>query len=167
MTGSQANRSARSPTSTVRSSPQLINCSSAHTAVSSPNSISTQSSRSAPFGGSRGYIQQVLGTSDGTLIATSGGDRSVTLYDVAEGVRLGTPLIIADNASNLIALSADGRRLAIPSSDGVQIWDLEPKHWADAACQVAGRNLTREEWDTHIGDLAAYRATCPDFPQDR
>ena len=119
------------------------------------------------FGGSRGYIQHVLGTSDGTLIATSGGDRSVTLYDVAEGVRLGTPLIIADNASNLIALSADGRRLAIPSSDGVQIWDLEPKHWVDAACQVAGRNLTREEWDTHIGDLAAYRATCPDFPQDR
>ena len=50
------------------------------------------------FGGSRGYIQEVFGTGDGTLIATKAGDRSVTLYDVATGVRLGTPLGIADNA---------------------------------------------------------------------
>jgi hypothetical protein len=35
-----------------------------------------------------------------------------------------------------------------------------------AACQVASRDLTREEWNAYIGDLADYRATCPEFPVD-
>jgi hypothetical protein len=35
-----------------------------------------------------------------------------------------------------------------------------------AACRVAGRNLTREEWATNIGTLAPYRTTCPDLPTD-
>jgi WD40 repeat protein len=117
------------------------------------------------FGGSRGYIQQLIGTGDGTLVATKAGDRSVALYDVASGIRIGTPLTTsAGNPPDPIALSTDGTSLAVPSSDGVQIWDLEPDHWADAACRLAGRNLTREEWDTNIGDLAPYRATCPTFP---
>jgi hypothetical protein len=119
------------------------------------------------FGGSRGFIQQVVGTGDGSLIATKGGDRSVSLYDVATGVRLGTPMTIADDAfNNYITLSTNGTRLAIPGPDGVQIWNLQPDHWVDAACRVAGRNLTREEWDTSIGDLAPYHATCPALPLD-
>ena len=28
---------------------------------------------------------------------------------------------------------------------------------------IAGRNLTRAEWNDNIGDLADYRATCPEF----
>jgi hypothetical protein len=34
----------------------------------------------------------------------------------------------------------------------------------DSACHIAGRNLTRPEWDTYIGDLAPYHATCPEYP---
>jgi WD40 repeat protein len=117
------------------------------------------------FGGSLGYIQQLVGTGDGTIVATKAGDRSVALYDVATGVRLGSPLTIDIAAvDHDIELSADGSHLAIPSAEGPQIWDLEPDHWADAACRLASRNLTRMEWDTNIGDLATYRATCPDFP---
>jgi WD40 repeat protein len=116
------------------------------------------------FGGSRGYVQRLFGSLDGTTIVTNGGDRSVTLFDVASGVRLGSPLAVADEVLNHIALSPDGKRLAVDSSEGVQIWDLEPSHWTDAACRVAGRNLTREEWDTNIGALAPYRASCPDLP---
>ncbi len=47
---------------------------------------------------------------------------------------------------------------------GIKVWDLDPERWMVAACQLAGRNLTREEWETNIGDLADYRATCPQFP---
>lgn len=43
-------------------------------------------------------------------------------------------------------------------------WDLEPDHWVEAGCRLAGRNLTRAEWDQYLGDLAAYRPTCPDHP---
>ena len=111
------------------------------------------------------------GTADGTLIATNGGDHNVILYDVASGVRIGTPITIADDESNRIALSLDGRWLSVggEAADGshaTKIWDLDPEHWATAACRVAGRNLTREEWASNIGTLAPYRATCPDLPVD-
>jgi hypothetical protein len=42
------------------------------------------------------------------------------------------------------------------------IWNLDPSHWAEAACDLAGRNLTEDEWQTYIGDLAEYNNTCPD-----
>jgi hypothetical protein len=44
------------------------------------------------------------------------------------------------------------------------VWDLQPVSWVPAACQVAGRNLTRTEWQTYLGDLGPYQATCPEFP---
>ena len=45
---------------------------------------------------------------------------------------------------------------------GAQLWDLDPEHWVTAACRMAGRNLTEQEWDSYIGDLATYGETCPD-----
>jgi DNA-binding SARP family transcriptional activator/WD40 repeat protein/tRNA A-37 threonylcarbamoyl transferase component Bud32 len=121
------------------------------------------------FGGSRGFITQLEGTADGTLIATKGGDHSVVLYDVETGVRIGSPITIPDDEANWIALSLDGRWLATggEAADGrraSQIWDLDPQAWVTAACRVAGRNLTREEWEAHIGTLARHRQTCPDLP---
>ena len=119
------------------------------------------------FGGSRGYVQRIHGTADGSLIVTGGGDLAVSLFDVATGLRVGTPIQLVRDEFNDFALSLDGRTLAIGGGAeraGVQIWDLDPARWTTAACEVAGRNLTREEWDTHIGDLAEYRTTCPDFP---
>jgi DNA-binding SARP family transcriptional activator/WD40 repeat protein/tRNA A-37 threonylcarbamoyl transferase component Bud32 len=123
------------------------------------------------FGGSRGYITQVRGSADGTLIATTGGDHRVILYDVATGVPIGTPITIPDDQSNHVALSLDGRRLSVGGepnlgSAAAQIWDLDPDHWIEAACRVAARNLTRDEWASNIGTLAPYRATCPALPSD-
>ena len=69
------------------------------------------------FGGSRGYVQDLVGTSDGSLIAVRGGDRTVTLYDVATGVRLGAPIVVAEAQENLISLSPHGDRLAIGGGD--------------------------------------------------
>ena len=42
-------------------------------------------------------------------------------------------------------------------------WNLDPTKWSQAACDVAGRNLTRPEWDTYIGKLEPYHAICPQF----
>jgi hypothetical protein len=48
---------------------------------------------------------------------------------------------------------------------GIQVWDLDPDHWAAAACRVAGRNLTEQEWTAYLGDIGGdHRATCPDHP---
>lgn len=40
---------------------------------------------------------------------------------------------------------------------------MDPDAWARAACQIAGRNLSREEWRRYFAD-EPYRRTCPRFP---
>ena len=55
----------------------------------------------------------------------------------------------------------DGKELAIPSGDlGIVLWDLDPQHWLDAACSLAGRNLTPEEWDQYLGAFGEYHESC-------
>jgi hypothetical protein len=50
--------------------------------------------------------------------------------------------------------------LAVTDATGVVVWDLDPEHLADAACAVAGRNLTQTEWASYLGDLGDHRETC-------
>jgi hypothetical protein len=106
----------------------------------------------------------------------SGGDRVAVVYDVASGVQLGGPITIAPDERSSVRMSPDGRWLAVGGQawsfddvverdgtepQGAKIWDLDPTSWIRAACGVAGRNLTRDEWAAHIGDLAPYHPTCP------
>jgi DNA-binding SARP family transcriptional activator/WD40 repeat protein/tRNA A-37 threonylcarbamoyl transferase component Bud32 len=118
------------------------------------------------FGGSRGAIQEVYGTTDGSTIAARGGDGIVSLFDVATGTRLGPPLTATPDDQLLMSLANDGTSLAYGGGlhSGIKVVDLDPDVWIDASCRIAGRNLTTEEWATYIGDLAAYTPTCPRFP---
>jgi hypothetical protein len=86
----------------------------------------------------------------------------VNLYDGASGTRLGAPIVIADDEVAAMALSADGTMLVTGGGpdDGALLWDLQPTSWVNAACAIAGRDLTVDEWETFIGDLARYRPTC-------
>jgi hypothetical protein len=67
---------------------------------------------------------------------------------------------VAGNAT----LRPDGLAAAAVTDQGIVVWDLDPAHWAEEACELAGRNMTREEWDRYLGDLANYRATCDQYP---
>jgi len=91
----------------------------------------------------------------------------VAIVDTATGTQLGKSIVIADGEANWISLAPDGSTLAVGGGGAdapVKIWSLDPATWVDAACRLAGRNLTHEEWDSYIGDLAPYAATCPEFP---
>jgi hypothetical protein len=59
---------------------------------------------------------------------------------------------------------ADGYTVRIVSSDWtVESWDTRPDNWIDAACAIAGRNLTREEWTEAFRDRP-YEPSCPTGP---
>ena len=60
-------------------------------------------------------------------------------------------------------LRPDGKALAVNIGPGVAIWRLDPGHLVPAACRLAGRNLTRAEWQTYVGTVQSYRPTCPDL----
>ena len=65
-----------------------------------------------------------------------------------------------------IEWSADGSLLTIPGDDRVTLWNFDTDSWDDIACEVAGRNLTREEWEAFGPRTVEYRATCDQYPID-
>jgi WD40 repeat protein len=117
------------------------------------------------LGAGRG-LGRVLGTDHGSLAVATGVDRSSVLYDLTSGEQIGDPIAIPETEVMALALRPDGKELVVGGGAGRQltVWDLDPQHWITAACKVAGRNLTPQEWTTHIGDLAPYHRTCPDYP---
>jgi WD40 repeat protein len=114
--------------------------------------------------GTRGFTE-VSGNGDGSVTMATGQDHSVTIYDIASGEQIGDRLVIANTEVVASAIRPDGTELAMGGGVGREflVWDLDPKHWVTAACELAGHNLTPDEWDTYIGDLADYHATCPEY----
>ena len=113
--------------------------------------------------GTRGSTAEISVNGDGRVAMATGQDHSVTLYDVASGEQIGDRMIIPDTEAVAGAVRPDGMELAMGGGFGRDflVWDLDPEHWVTAACELSGRNLTQEEWDTYIGDLAEYHETCP------
>jgi WD40 repeat protein len=130
-----------------------------------------------PFGPAlRGLGFEVDGVAysrDGsTLAATAVGLSTSRLWDAATGTPIGDELTpgrtpytertfgIDHRYPSQPAFSPDGTTLFTPVVDGSVVrWDLRPASWVDAACRLAGRNLTEAEWRQHVGDQQ-YRQTC-------
>lgn len=112
--------------------------------------------------GTRGFSDVSVNGSGSVAIAT-GQDHSVTIYDVPSGEQIGDRMIIPDTEAVAGAVRSDGKELAMGGGVGREfvIWDLDPEHWVTAACDLAGRNLTPDEWDTYMGDFGEYHPTCP------
>jgi hypothetical protein len=101
------------------------------------------------------------------LVVSRGG--AAHLYDVASTRQIGRTLRVelqANVAQNGATLRSDGRQLAGATEHGVQLWDLDPEAWREAACRLAGRNLSHDEWDRYIPQGEPYRTTCPQWPAD-
>ena len=88
------------------------------------------------FGGSRGHVFGGAGTADGTLVAISGGDHRVVLYDIASGARIGTPITVPEGQENKVRISLDGKWMALGgervdnttnNNDPFQLWSLQPE----------------------------------------
>jgi len=61
----------------------------------------------------------------------------------------------------VVAMRPDGKELAVPyGSLGLVLWDLDPQHWLDAACGLAGRNLSQDEWDKYLSAFGEYHESC-------
>jgi DNA-binding SARP family transcriptional activator/class 3 adenylate cyclase/WD40 repeat protein len=112
-----------------------------------------------------GPIKGIEFSADGSLLRASG-DSGTWLLDVPSRTPLGDGIDVP-LGSWAAALRPDGAELAVPTTHGVALWDLDPAGWIEAACRRAGRNLTDSEWATYIGDLAPYRQTCPAQPWPR
>jgi WD40 repeat protein len=115
----------------------------------------------ATFPGARGEVNTLQFSADSaTLLATSLAE-TVSIYDVATRTRIGDPIAAGAPFVYPGFLRPDGNAVAVTVRNGVAIWNIDPARLTDAACELAHRNLTHAEWETYLGGLGAYRATCP------
>lgn len=117
----------------------------------------------ADLPGAGGEVNTLQFSDDGMVLLATSNDQTASLYDVDEGIRLGDPITTDAPLSYPAYLRPDGRELAVTSSQGVEIWDLDPDAMQRAACRLAGRNLKVAEWSAYLGDFGEHRETCPDL----
>ncbi|MCU1438380.1 MAG: hypothetical protein JWP66_1467 [Naasia sp.] len=91
----------------------------------------------------------------GSTLLISAYDGSVTLYDLADGRRLGDEIRTAPALPSSLPsgyLSPVGDRMVTAAADGILLWDLRLATLSAAACRLAGRALTALEWRSRFGD---------------
>ena len=115
-------------------------------------------------------LQGSASTTTGLQPGTPAGSFTLDLWETATLRHVGEPLIVPDAQANNVTVgeselaSGDGTRILTGSNDGVAaVWDFDPHRWESTACRLAGRNLTRSEWDQYLPGRT-YRATCPQWP---
>ncbi len=85
-------------------------------------------------------------------------DGTVILWDVESRRALGT--LVGGFGATSARFTPDGRWLFVLRETGeAQRWEVSPDAWSRHACRVAGRNLTRSEWDEFVPDQD-YRRVC-------
>ena len=106
-------------------------------------------SAAQPYGGPYSAF-----SSDGSLFATSD-LKKVAVWNGRTGEFIGAMAVPEAavgflNPSTLVIAGADG---------SVRTWDLRAETWTAKACQMAGRGLTKNEWNIFLPDRS-YRDAC-------
>jgi DNA-binding SARP family transcriptional activator/WD40 repeat protein len=82
-------------------------------------------------------------------------------WDGVTGAFLGSVTVGVDGGPGY---TQDGSRLLVAGQDGrVYTWDLDPESWVAAACRMAGRDLTEQEWAAQMPDRSQ-EPVCPSAP---
>ena len=101
---------------------------------------------------------------DGELLVSGAADGGVSLWDATTLDLLGT--VYPPHQGEPVPAGAqfigDSHDVAIASYDGrVYRWETDLDRAIDFACQMAGRNLTDEEWEEFL-PAQPYQSVCPD-----
>ena len=114
------------------------------------------------MGADASLLSEVAFSSDGTLLATASWDGTARLWDVATQRQIGPPMSVGLNLMNGVAFSPDGKILATAGADGAaRLWDIAfPRDLPRAVCAIAGRSLTRAEWNNYA-PAESFQRACP------
>jgi WD40 repeat protein len=85
---------------------------------------------------------------DGRTLATGSTDGTTRLFDLATQRPVGAPLPGPPNRQNAPVFTPDGNYLFVITDAGhAYRWEIQPSSWAHHACKIAGRRLSRTEWN--------------------
>jgi WD40 repeat protein len=98
-----------------------------------------------------------------TPSADSAGPASLELWDATTLETVGERVTLAMDGYGAGEGDANpnGTKLLTATPDSAAVlWDLDPERWEELACRIAGRNLTRAEWNQYLPGRD-YHRTCP------
>jgi WD40 repeat protein len=105
----------------------------------------TWRSAGVPWGIASGADDAVL-SPDGRTLATVAADGTTRLIDLHSGRQIGPGLAGSGRPAVAVFLAGADRLLTLSPDGRGKLWDLRPTFWVDRACAIAGRTLTRAEW---------------------
>jgi WD40 repeat protein len=116
--------------------------------------------RGSPLVAHTGAVVTVSFSPDGRTLATTSHDGTTRLWEIPSGRPIGTALpgpaqhyvaaAFVDGGTHLVTLDDNGHG---------NLWDIQPQSWARRACQIAGRTLTRTEWNAALSERT-YAPAC-------
>jgi WD40 repeat protein len=111
-----------------------------------------------------GPVQSLAFSPDGRSVVSQSADAKLALWDATTGVPTAVVQPGPASVGAVAGYSDDGHTVIVAYDDGsIVSFETDPKAWESHACEVAGRNLTRDEWRDAFPDRA-YERTCPQFP---
>jgi WD40 repeat protein/transcriptional regulator with XRE-family HTH domain len=114
----------------------------------------------ATLTGHTGWVWSVGFTSDGHTLASVADDGTVRIWAVGARRQMAS----LDGYSETVpraAVSPGGYLGAVTADGAVDVWRLDATLWRAQLCALAGRDLTRQEWDEFLPGHP-YRRTCAD-----
>jgi WD40 repeat protein len=104
---------------------------------------------------------------DGHTLALRGDSEAdeVDLWDVRRPnlAHVRTSLVIPGfQGLDVMALSPDGRFLAVKTGEDVELWSIDPNDVIDTLCRLGGDRITAAQWKAYIGDDVPYDPPCKD-----
>lgn len=115
-----------------------------------------------PLIGMGGPVTSLAFHQDGDVLASGSENNLIALWNLSPPQLIADPFTGADGAVTGLSFSPDNNILFSGTDAGtISRWNIE--EWKQLACQLAGRNLTRAEWEQFFPN-EGYRPTCEEFP---
>jgi WD40 repeat protein len=104
-----------------------------------------------PLAAHTGRVDTVSVSLDGHTLATTSNDGSTRLWDLPSGRPIGTALPgLAQHDTAAAFIDSGGRLVTLADNGHGYLWDVRPQSWARRVCEIAGRTLTRAEWNNAL-----------------
>jgi hypothetical protein len=96
------------------------------------------------------------------IVVPAAGSQAQVL-DKATDVALGKPFLLG--VAQSAVMTNDDKYLFLPGDYGIERWDMRTSRWRTAACELAGRDITRDEWAHYVGGVLPYHSVCRSPPR--